>query len=74
MGLEKRTNMIQSLETIMNWTLAVGEIKNNKSHNILGRRGRMYGMGYHASMEKKKSVVYYAPGGSQSAVHRYIVF
>ncbi|KJA16515.1 hypothetical protein HYPSUDRAFT_207004 [Hypholoma sublateritium FD-334 SS-4] len=32
MGIEKQRNMIKSLETIMNWMLAMAEINNNKAH------------------------------------------
>lgn len=67
-----QANVLQCLETIMDWSVAVPEIKINSAQKGV-RQGRMCALGYHASMEKDKSIVYYAPAASQGAFNMYIL-
>lgn len=72
MNPSKRQNIQRCLRVIMNWTLAVQEIKSNRAHNKTARQGHMYSLGYHGSMEKDKSMGYYAPGTSKDAFDLYV--
>ena len=72
MNSSEEENIKRCLKTIMDWTMVVPEIKINSSHNKSKRIGRMFALGYHPSMEKGKSVVFYAPSPSDKSFEQCV--